>query len=172
MVNAVRTAGSNARTCPLSRTTAPAPSTARSWRASTTPPAVAMSSAGCPRRWVTVTVVPPSPGGTEYWFPANATSACAVTTRSTVSVAGNRGGSGARPSRAARAATVVVCPFRFRGRTSPTRTQNPSSDACAAAMVMSSGRVRHHRCAAEWFAFSTVPLRFPCRGGHRSTPTP
>ena len=34
-----------------------------------------------------------------------------------------------------------------------------------------SGRVRHQRCAAAWLAFSTTPLRLPCRGGHTSTAT-
>lgn len=34
----------------------------------------------------------------------------------------------------------------------------------AVAQAVSSGKVRHQRCAAEWLAFSTTPLRLPCRG--------
>jgi len=70
------------------------------------------------------------------------------------------GGSGARPSRAASALTVVVCPSRFRVRALPTRAQKASNEIWASARVNPSGSVRHHRCAAEWFAFSTVPC--PC----------
>ena len=46
-----------------------------------------------------------------------------------------------------------------------------SSRACARAGEASSGSVRHHRCAAEWLAFSTTPLRQPRRDGHTSTAT-
>jgi hypothetical protein len=38
--------------------------------------------------------------------------------------------------------------------------------------VTSSGSVRHHRWAAEWFAFSTTPLRQPLKDGQTRTVTP
>lgn len=68
-----------------------------------------MSKVASPSRWLTVTVAPARPGGTEYWLPRNATSACALTTLLTIRVAGNAGGNGPSScaSAAARAPTAA-----------------------------------------------------------------
>ena len=81
-------------------------------------------------------------------------------------------GSGASGSPAISAPTVVRSPSRTRRRASPVRRHQASSRAWACAGVTSSGSVRHHRCAAEWFAFSTTPLRQPRRDGQTSTTAP
>ena len=87
--------------------------------------------------------------------------------------AGNgRAGSGRSGSAAASSATLTLAPSRTRVRCRSLRTQNPSSRSCARAGEQSSGSVRHHRCAAEWLAFSVTPLRHPRRDGHTSTATP
>ena len=52
-----------------------------------------------------------------------------------------------------------------RSRASPRSSQNLSSEAWASLTVVSSGSVRHQRCAAVWLDFSTTPLRLPRRGG-------
>jgi hypothetical protein len=105
-----------------------------------------------------------------FFIPVQATRPWTVTVRIAVISAGNgTPGTGRSGPAAASSPTVARCPPRIRCRPS-IGTARSSRPRWAAVIVASSGRVRHQRCAAEWLAFSTTPLRLP-RRGQISTPT-
>ncbi len=90
-------------------------------------------------------------------------------TRASSITAGNgRAGTDRGGPAAARLPTVTVVPAALRVRASPRSRHQASSRACARAGVRSSGRVRHHRCAAEWLAFPPRPCAsHAATGRHR-----